>query len=63
MKGHEPKEALDAIKINLDHGLINYDQAKEQAGPHLAALNEAAKKIAVKYGRRHKPITFAGYMR
>ena len=54
---------LQNIKAWLCQGAITYDKAKEMAKPHIEALNERAKEIAVKRGIRPRKVTFAAFMR
>jgi len=54
---------IERIKNDLHHGKISYDEAKNQAEPTLKKINEQAKELARKYGRKHRVITFAEVMR
>lgn len=55
--------ALNEIKYKLKIGVLDYDDAKARAKPHLEAMNDKAKEIAKRHGMRPKKITFAGFMR
>lgn len=62
-KGQMAKIKLDEIKILLKQGAIDYDKAKEMAIEPLKVLNEEMEKIAKKFGRKHKLVSFIGLMR
>lgn len=57
------REAIAQIQTRLALGQITYDQAKEQAAPVIARINDRAKEIAKKYGKSHHEITFKELMR
>lgn len=59
----EAKHQLDIIKAEMLHGIITYEQAKAKAQPFLQQINDKAKTIAKKYGKRPVQVTFAGVMR
>ena len=54
---------MDEIKVLFLQGKISHDDAKEMAIKPLRIMNEEAKKIAKKFGRRHKIITFGTMIR
>ncbi len=55
--------AIQDIRSRLLFGRINYEQAKEEARPIVARINDKGQQIAKKYGRRFHPIRFEGLMR
>ena len=55
--------ALQAIKLKYNGGKISQEEAKKLAQPYLDIVNEKAKEIADRYGRKFYPITFINYMR
>jgi hypothetical protein len=59
----EHTDQLHTIKMWMITGAISYDRAKEMAAPHLEAMNKKGRKIAKKHGLKHRPITFAAFMR
>ena len=38
-------------------------EAHTRITPYLTAANRRGREIAAKYGRRHRPLTFASYVR
>lgn len=54
---------IESIRKAMLSGKITYDEAKEQAAPVIARINERAKEIAKKHGRRPQYINFAAVMR
>lgn len=57
------KQSLNDIKIKLHLGIIDYYEAKLEAEPIIAEMNEKGKEIAKKFGQRFKPFVFASLMR
>lgn len=57
------REKLYGIRAKLVSGQITYDEAKEQAAPIIAAINERAKEIAKKHGKRPQTVSFGAIMR
>jgi hypothetical protein len=55
--------ALRSIKSRLEIGKISYDDAKEQARPHLETLNKTVRKISRDHGVAFKPLTFISVIR
>lgn len=44
-------------------GLITREQAKERIQPYLDAVNEKSKELCKKYKRKHKDVSFIGFIR
>lgn len=42
---------------------ITRAEAHTRITPYLTAANRRGREIAAKYGRRHRPLTFASYVR
>lgn len=57
------RQLLNDIKFKMQVGLIDYYQAKSEAEPIIAEMNEKGKEIAKKFGQRFKPFTFAYLIR
>lgn len=47
-----------AIRLATEQGAINYDEAKERVKATLEKVNVVGERIAKKYGRKHRKITF-----
>lgn len=56
-------EQLEEIKARLKVGELTYDQAQELAAPLLADMNDRMREICREYGKKHKDLTFASFMR
>lgn len=54
---------IDRIRKAMCSGTISYAEAKEQAAPVIERINNRAKEIAKKHGRRPQLVSFAGVMR
>lgn len=52
------REQIEAIRAQLSHGFITYEQAKTQAAPIIASVNAKAREIAKKYGMRPRLVSF-----
>lgn len=52
------RERIEAIRAQLSHGLITYDDARQQAEPIIAAINAKAREIAKKYSQRPRLVSF-----
>lgn len=59
----EYREKIRQIKSRMLQGQITYEQAKAEAAPIIKEMNDKAKAIASKYGKRHTPLTFTYVMR
>lgn len=57
------RERIEAIRGQLSHGFITYEQAKQQAEPIIAKINAKAKEIAKKYNQRPRLVSFNEVMR
>lgn len=57
------REKIEAIRVQLSHGVITYEQAKKQAEPIIASINARAKEIAKKYNQRPRLVSFNEIMR
>ena len=57
------RERIEAIRGQLSHGFITYEQAKKQAEPIIASINAKAREIAKKYNQRPRLVTFNEIMR
>lgn len=57
------RQLLNDIKFKMQVGLIDYYQAKAEAEPIIAEMNNKGKEIAKKFGQRFKPFTFAYLIR
>lgn len=51
------------IRKRMHSGQLTYDQAKVEAAPVIARINEQAKAIAKKHGKRPQTVSFAAIMR
>lgn len=58
----EAKQVIKDVKVKLARG-EDYRKCKEEAAPAIAVLNEEGARIAKKYNKRFKPLSFAGIMR
>lgn len=47
-----------AIRLSTEQGAINYDEAKERVKATLEKVNVVGERIAKKYGRKYRKITF-----
>lgn len=54
---------IERIRLGLAMGEITYENAKKQAEPIIDAINAKGQKIAKKYGKTYKKITFSEIMR
>lgn len=63
MSGQEFKDLLDVIRRDMMNGVLTYDEAKEKAQPIIDEMNELARGIAKKYGKKHQDFTFSKLMR
>jgi len=63
MSGQEYKDLLDVIRRDMTNGVLTYDEAKEKAQPIIDEMNEIARGIAKKYGKKHQDFTFSKLMR
>ena len=57
------REKIEAIIGQLSHGFITYEQAKKQAEPIIASINDKSKEIARKYNQRPRLVSFNEIMR
>ena len=62
-RGQEAKAMLDEIKSLYKTGILSYSIAKMLAFVPLEALNEEMDKIAKEFGRKHRIVSFTGFMR
>lgn len=63
MSGQEYKDLLDVIRRDMMNGVLTYDEAKEKAQPIIDEMNEIARGIAKKYGKKHQDFTFSKLIR
>lgn len=63
MSGQEFKDIIDNIRDDMIRGVLTYDEAKEKAQPVIDKMNEIARGIAKKYGKKHQDFTFSKLMR
>lgn len=63
MSGQEYKDLLDVIRRDMINGVLTYDEAREKAQPIIDEMNEIARGIAKKYGKKHQDFTFSKLMR
>lgn len=63
MSGQEYKDLLDVIRRDMMNGVLTYEEAKEKAQPIIDEMNELARGIAKKYGKKHQDFTFSKLMR
>jgi hypothetical protein len=62
----DPKEALAtarAIAMQCKLGNLSYQKGKELAQPYFDIVNEKAKEIAQKYGKKPTLISWKGFTR
>lgn len=57
------REAADQAKNEYAFGQITREQAQERIQPYLDAVNEKSKEISKKYGKKHKDVSFIGFIR
>lgn len=57
------RAAADQAKNEYAFGQITREQAKERIQPYLDAVNEKSKEISKKYGKKHKDVSFIGFIR
>lgn len=50
-------------KSEYSFGMISREQAKEKIQPYLDAVNEKSKEISKKYNKKHKDVSFIGFIR
>ena len=63
MSGQEYKDLLDVIRRDMINGVLTYEEAKEKAQPIIDEMNDLARGIAKKYGKKHQDFTFSKLMR
>ena len=63
MSGQEYKDLLDVIRRDMMNGVLTYEEAKEKAQPIIDEMNDLARGIAKKYGKKHQDFTFSKLMR
>lgn len=54
---------MQDIRRRMLSGKITYDEAKAEAAPLIAAINERSAAIAKKYNKRPTKLSFAAIMR
>lgn len=59
----ENRQTIKSIKQRLNAGALDYEQAKKEAEPVIASINEHGASIAKKYGLRPRKVTFTELMR
>jgi hypothetical protein len=52
-----------ATKILIKTGAIEYGHGRDILQECLSIMDEQGKKIAEKYGKRHRPINISAYLR
>ena len=57
------RQILYGIKNRLLYGEISYEQAKAEAEPIIANINEKATELAKKYGMKPQLVNFHSLMR
>jgi hypothetical protein len=62
-RGRKAKAKLDEIKSLYKTGRISHDDAKKLASEPLKVLNEEMGRIAKEFGKKHRIVQFAGFMR
>lgn len=62
-EAQENRTKIEAIRAQLSHGFITYEQAKQQAEPIIAKINAKAKEFAKKYNQRPRLVSFNEIMR
>lgn len=63
MSGQEYKDLLDVIRRDMINGVLTYEEAKEKAQPIIDEMNDLARAVAKKYGKKHQDFTFSKLMR
>ena len=63
MTGQDFRNIINEIRDAMLSGKITYDEAKVRAQPFIDEMNEKARAIAAKYGKKHQGFTFASLMR
>jgi hypothetical protein len=61
LSGMDYREKILQIRQEFLKGNITFDEAKIQVMPLLAEMNEKGEKIAKKFGKKYKKLTF-GYV-
>jgi len=56
-------QELRNIDYWLKIGAIDYDRAKKMAEPHLEAINEKSREIAIKHGVKPRLVYFHNFIR
>jgi hypothetical protein len=56
-------EKMKEIAFKLENGQITYKDAREQAKPHLDALNKRSMEISEKLGAKYKKFTIGTFTR
>jgi len=57
------RATLFDIRGRLLVGALSYEQAQKEAAPIIKSMNEKAKAIAKKHGKRFKGFSFSSLMR
>ena len=57
------RDAIQSIRKRLLQGVIDYDQAQDEAKPIIEAMNVAGNKIAKEHGMPYKKLSFNSLMR
>ena len=63
MTGQDYQNAICAIRDKFLNGYLTYDEAKKEAQPIIDEMNEKARVIAKKWGRKHTNFTFGALIR
>lgn len=63
MTAQELRNKINDIRNAMFRGDLAYDDAKKQAQPFIDEMNRRGVEIAKKYGKKHRPFSFASLMR
>lgn len=63
MTGTELRLAIAAIRNDLNNGYLSYDEAKEKASYFINIMNNKAKEVAKKFGKKPIKFSFSSLMR
>ena len=63
MTGQELRNNIDQIRRSLADGSLSYDEAKVRAQPIIKLMNDKARDVANKFGKKASKFTFTSLMR
>ena len=60
---HSHIQELRNIDLWLKMGAIDYNKARDMAKPHINAINEKSRMIAIKHGVKTRQVSFYNFVR